>query len=283
MLVVGFTFAMWALVVYKAGSTILNAAVISGLVPHEWMMWLADDDNYDIFRMISVIGGFGLGLPLIVYGSSIRNPTAENVLSNDPRPPILYLRSFKADSLWSDDSVERFISDVFSPIGPVVCIGKPGERFAPCRAHRLYCDDDSWRQKIDELAGKSQLIIIAVSNTEGVKWEINKALRDCRENTILIVDFRSYESIREFCHRTSGIDFPKLETIFEPDILHDLTGGLMPFVVDGARQARCPDLVLSHSDVHEKSFSMRKTRKYRIDLAASLLKARQRLRMEPKE
>ena len=86
-------------------------------------------------------------------------PTAAAARARDPRPPVVYFRSFDVDSQivlasGRGGSLARFIYYFvgFSPeqemgfilgqVGPVVAIGKPGERLPELGAARIYVADD---------------------------------------------------------------------------------------------------------------------------------------------
>ena len=87
----------------------------------------------------------GIGvIAQIVSGSMVRKgrrvlqPSAAEMLAADPRRPILLLRSFRDDDAEiiagvdekgtvATGRLEEAISPPFSPYGPLVAIGKPGE------------------------------------------------------------------------------------------------------------------------------------------------------------
>lgn len=118
---------------------------------------------------------------------------ADEAMALDPRPPILYLRSFQddADSTIADDasawtrgwlkilrppSPEEELAAIFERLGPVVAIGKPGEELPELGAARLYVSHDAWQAKVQALMQVAGLVVIRVGSSPGVLWEIEQAL-----------------------------------------------------------------------------------------------------------
>jgi TM2 domain-containing membrane protein YozV len=117
---------------------------------------------------------------------------ADQAMARDPRPPVLYLRSFADDGqalMGEQSTVERHAATVLAPvtaeqemadildaIGPVVAIGKPGEPLPELGAARLYVGDDQWQAKIHELMRVARLVVIRVGSSPGLLWEIEQAL-----------------------------------------------------------------------------------------------------------
>jgi hypothetical protein len=107
------------------------------------------------------------------------------------RPPILYLRSFHDDRITmraraanGRSLLERVLKIRFEEVvtdhlwryGPVVAIGRPGERLPPLGAARDYVPDEHWQRKVEELMAAASLIIVVVGRTEGLAWELRKII-----------------------------------------------------------------------------------------------------------
>lgn len=118
---------------------------------------------------------------------------ADEAMARDPRPPVLYLRSFKDDgaavlapgeqriaqrvmSVVEPPSPEQELADILGRLGPVVAIGKPGEVLPELGAARLYVAHDRWQAKVDELMTKAAMVVIRIGDSPGVVWEIDRAL-----------------------------------------------------------------------------------------------------------
>ena len=121
-----------------------------------------EDSGWDV--SFSVIG---IGLMLVIMALFRRSRRHEAVsaaqaMADDPRPPVLYLRSFQDDgSVLLDDqglpgmqaltratsptSSEEELARILEQIGPVVAIGKPGEKLPELGAARLYVSHEEWQ------------------------------------------------------------------------------------------------------------------------------------------
>ncbi len=119
---------------------------------------------------------------------------ADQAMARDPRPPVLYLRSFADDGLAMIDAGGRSMSarimqllapitpeqemaDILDRVGPLVAIGKPGEPLPELGAARLYVGHDRWQSKVRELMQAARLVVIRVGSSPGVLWEVDQALQ----------------------------------------------------------------------------------------------------------
>jgi TM2 domain-containing membrane protein YozV len=146
-------------------------------------------------------------------------PSAEEVLRHDPRPPVVYVRSFGIDDeIVSTDgrrwarllnrlqytaaaSPEQELAWIMARVGPVIAIGKPGERLPQLGAARLYVDDDRWRDTIDELMARSALVVVRAGDTPNLWWEIERAMTRQRPERVIIVMLGLEERWRTFHRR----------------------------------------------------------------------------------
>ena len=137
-----------------------------------------------------------IGGPQLVYlGRRLQIPSVEQLLKKDKRAPILLLRPFYHDREQDAYSEKKFTGGWFSSLneslsieynlvkalnsrGPVVAIGKPGEKLPPLGAARMYTTDDQWQQKVLEFLDKAQLIVVILSFTPSVAWEIEQVTAD---------------------------------------------------------------------------------------------------------
>jgi hypothetical protein len=131
----------------------------------------------------------------------------------DLRPPIVYLRSFKADdkaqvSHSRPQTQEELLASLFSEIGPFLAVGKPHEVLPTLGALRQYVDEDRWEKVVTELMSRARVIVLRVGETEGLLWEAHRAVGQVPpEKLMLLVPLgkRSYES---FCRRAQSF-FPR--------------------------------------------------------------------------
>jgi hypothetical protein len=118
---------------------------------------------------------------------------ADQAMALDPRPPVLYLRSFADDDqaliddqgsaitrhsmqLLRPPSPEEELAAFLRRLGPVVAIGKPGEPLPELGAARLYVPHDAWQAKVRSLMAQAGLVVVRVGTSPGVLWEIEQAL-----------------------------------------------------------------------------------------------------------
>jgi hypothetical protein len=181
----------------------------------------------------------GAGLYFLrMWKRSVESLTVEEALQQDPRPPILYLRPFKADKIrfsswhqrrvaaakflafvayillvgWlvalvlglyrlvtgqsdvdalasTKPSAEEFLVSLLDPLGPVIAIGRPGEKIPPVGAARMYLGDE-WKEVVQDLLKQSQLILMFAGTTSHFEWELQRVFQnDPFVPTILILPF----------------------------------------------------------------------------------------------
>jgi TM2 domain-containing membrane protein YozV len=158
-------------------------------------------------------------------------PSAEELLRQDPRPPVVYLRSFAIDDeIVSTDvgrytrlltklhytamaSPEQELAWIMARVGPVVAIGKPGERLPQLGAARLYVDDEHWQDTIDALMTRSALVVVRAGNTPNLWWEIERAMARQRPERVIIVVLGPEARWAEFHRRfTEAFGVPRGHT-----------------------------------------------------------------------
>ena len=145
----------------------------------------------------AVFGGVAMVLAVLAWRLWRRSRQygaldADTAMTRDPRPPVLYLRSFADDGealigeqpWWlrfgakvaTPVTPEQEIADLLDAVGPVVAIGKPGEPLPELGAARLYVNDDQWQAKVQELMKKACLVVLRLGSSPGLLWEIEQVL-----------------------------------------------------------------------------------------------------------
>ena len=141
--------------------------------------------------------------------------TAADARAKDPRPPVVYFRSFDADSqiivapgrglsrtrfLWYTAGVspEQEMAFIVGQVGPLVAIGKPGERLPELGAARIYVPDDQWRDVVTTWMSEAALIVFRAGATEGLWWEVEQALARSTRRRIVIVEIGTPEAHHSF-------------------------------------------------------------------------------------
>lgn len=118
---------------------------------------------------------------------------ARRLMLRDPRPPVLYLRSFGDDQLrlWTatfgrPSLIERFTIrrfDTFEEVlvrhlsryGPVIAVNPPGTRLAPLGAARETIDPADWQSAVAGWMAQARLIVFVAPPNQvnrGLEWEL---------------------------------------------------------------------------------------------------------------
>ncbi len=190
---------------------------------------------YDYLYIILSIVMFGGGGTMIIHGKRHLTRRAEDVLANDSRAPIIYLRSFgeEADdfglrtffrsvgtaftnrslglttSAW-DPTFQSQLGMVMERIGPYVAVGRPGTRLPGTGAARLYIPDAEWQHRVSELLRGARLVIIRAGISDGLKWEIENVMSQVHPNQVLIIlpiAQHDYATFRDLM-ASAGIQMP---------------------------------------------------------------------------
>ncbi len=163
-----------------------------------------------------------LPLPLAGFylARRLRARSALAALQADPRTPVLYLRSFQADQLdealrsserpWTEET--EMVANL-EVIGPVLAIGKPGEKLSHLGAARLYVSDLEWQNVVRQLMEGVRLVVIRVGNTPGIQWELSCARELPGEKIVLWFPQKlkgvGYSTFRENVRERLKVELPE--------------------------------------------------------------------------
>lgn len=148
------------------------------------------------------IGGFILSVFMVMISSCFLVPTFDQVTEIDQRSPVLFLRPFDEDKSRTYDVIiagettvniqgtsEEFLLRL-NAIGPLVSIGEPNWQSRigayPYGAYRVFVEHQNWQQKVEELLGKSSLVVLTVGESAGIEWEI-EAVKNKIDHTALLL------------------------------------------------------------------------------------------------
>ncbi|GAB2622213.1 hypothetical protein [Pseudactinotalea suaedae] len=140
-------------------------------------------------------------------GRRLRAASLREVLVADPRPPILYLRSFDEDRLTLPATLHRRgLMDTLNVIrrrrfeeaivvqlqrsGPVVAIAPPGARLPKIGAARASYGHDEWQEKVTELAQRAAVVVLSATPSsvrEGFGWEIDLVANRLEHGRVMVV------------------------------------------------------------------------------------------------
>jgi hypothetical protein len=178
----------------------------------------------------------GLGwLALHSLGKSLRAPDAAEAMERDPRPPVVYLRPFRADERTTEDaprgereggehvtvhsssaSRENTISRALASVGPFVAVGKPGESIAPWGgAARVYLSDENWKEVVESLVRRAAAVVLQPEPSEGTLWEVKLVASavDRRRVLLLVPNPRlrpfGYNRVRQLIAEKFGVELPE--------------------------------------------------------------------------
>lgn len=145
------------------------------------------------------------GLRLTRHGKRLRIPSAERLLEKDHRPPVLYLRSFRADNAENPFALssgkpfmdmvgvhlevpteEEDLSRVFSEIGPFIAVGSPDEKLPALGASRLYVANNEWQRVVGDLVAKCRFLVLRAGNSPGFLWELDKVVKSVPPSKVLL-------------------------------------------------------------------------------------------------
>ena len=136
---------------------------------------------------------------------------ADTVLSQDARAPVLYLRSFKDETVqqavlhrftraalpertWLAATVpnnavqeQDALGYVFRKVGPYVAIGKPGEELPELGSAKMYVPDAEWQARVRTLISTSRLIVFQAGRTQGLRWELNELVKTANPVALLVI------------------------------------------------------------------------------------------------
>lgn len=135
-------------------------------------------------------GGAGLGtlvaILLFIRAGRASQPDLQLLLEHDTRKPVLFLRSFKDDTIitfrrfrkrlpWAINYAIRFeqsVADRFNDLGPLIAVGEPGEKLPHIGAARVHLKDDEWQDAVIGWVGDARLIVMIAGPTEWIRWEL---------------------------------------------------------------------------------------------------------------
>jgi len=188
----------------KAGGIVITVGIILmviGLVTPSLGLYLLDSDfeidtveveNLWIYLclLIPILLGFYGGAWLIARGRRMRAVPAITLLADGALPAVLFLRSFDDDDLIDptprmvpfgdlfERRYEESVCGALEHIGPMVSIGRPGNKLVQLGGARLFVPDHAWQAAIEHLRKRAAAIVLVVGRTEGLWWEIQSSMRE---------------------------------------------------------------------------------------------------------
>jgi hypothetical protein len=169
---------------------------------------------------------------------------AEEVIKNDMRPPVLYLRSFSDDKMIASaigfKSVEQEMKLVLFDIGPFIAFAEPNNEPADPGAARIYASQEHWQEEAREEMSKAQLVIIRMGDSPSFWWEVREALTRVRpEQLVFLIPGEKvkmeYGRFREKVNEWVPYELPEHKVKWSPFGPH---GGILYFEPDWTPHVR---------------------------------------------
>jgi hypothetical protein len=112
----------------------------------------------------------------------------------------------------SEESLVRY----FETFGPVIAIGKPGERLATPGASRMYVEDARWQDAIRAELERAQAVVVQPGSTSGVRWELEQIRAGVEPYRVLLclVSFwrnpQAYEDLANLARECLRLELPRV-------------------------------------------------------------------------
>jgi len=199
----------------------VGVMTIQGLVNNK-------DNTFSNYSGLCFFSSFLIG-SILIWRRRLLLKAASKVLSEDQRPPVLYLRSFQDDDITSRPlresalpfsfTEEEYLVEVLNDFGPCIAIGQPGEKLPDLGAARLYVADDQWREQVRELLLSSKLVVLRAGKTKNFLWEVEQSIQNVNPRNVIILIPRlknTYSQFRKLANRSFPLPLP--ETIGDPNL-----------------------------------------------------------------
>jgi len=207
----------------KQGSLWAGAGRLMGIGAFAVLGWTASSEN-DVssvpLRLVALVV-FYAGLSFYNRGKRMQSMPPQALLALDHRPPVLYLRAFKDDKAAAERPLSRLLgfivvffgvpteeeqlAEAMNDIGPMIAIGKPGEKLPELGASRIYVSDADWQSQVRALMAGARLVVLRAANTDGFWWEMKQAPKYIApERVMFLLPFKKDE-YEKFCKRAHGL------------------------------------------------------------------------------
>ena len=150
----------------------------------------------------------GVGRWLVRRADALAVDVYRRVREWDERPPVVFLRRFDRDAekllpggqdatamlagVWQFRTLDDVLLETASGYGPLVAIGDPRDPIPPLGAARIFVADmgADWQVVVRDLVEASRVVVMWVSDSAGVRWELRLLGEDVGAKRILLADPR---------------------------------------------------------------------------------------------
>jgi hypothetical protein len=167
-------------------------------------------DSSDFGAWLEIALGVALSILLgsagakhIKKAKKLSAPSADDLVVRDPRPPVIYLRSFLDDPIASKEepqetgapgggtiagpTEEQQLAGIMNQIGPFIAIGDPSERFPELGAARTYVLGTEWKDRVLAWILGAKLVVLRAGTTEGFWWEVETVAKNVKPEQIIFL------------------------------------------------------------------------------------------------
>src|SRR5215210_568799 len=158
------------------------------------------------FIALSAAGGY-----CFMLESQKRAKGARELLASDPRPPVVYLRSFECGEIrgplpvtfraflpWHRDFFRKLTGITFDDLiathvqrdfGPFIALGDPEDDLPEPGSAKLYVNESTtaWMNIAVELLNKAGLILVSEGATPGLGWELGYIRNNCSPERVFLL------------------------------------------------------------------------------------------------
>lgn len=137
-------------------------------------------------------------------GKKLSVPSADDLVVRDPRPPVVYLRSFLDDPVASKEepqstegampgmvypgpTEEQQLDAIMNQIGPFIAIGDPNEKLPQLGAARTYVSGAEWKDRVLAWVLRAKLVVLRAGTTEGFWWEVETVVKNVKPERIIFL------------------------------------------------------------------------------------------------
>jgi len=245
---VGYSLVSLGRILLFIGRVFGAASVIAGLLSACLGLWVSIISivvGSLVFVVSTLTGSF-----LCRLGKKLTTKRAEDLLQQDDRSPVLYLRSFVDDRIagkavmgsqqmdviikplalaFTADTEEEVLTGELNRVGPCVAVGIPGERLPPIGAARMYFEDALWEEGVRALMERSELVVMRAGNTHGFLKELEMAVEylDPRKLIILLPFETERKKLLRADERNNYFEFRELANKILPKDLPQFSGSRM--------------------------------------------------------
>ncbi len=137
-------------------------------------------------------------------GKKLGTPSADDLVAKDPRPPVVYLRSFRDDPIAAEEepqpsqgtmpgmiypgpTEEQQLAKIMNQIGPFIAIGDPNEKIPQLGAARSYVSGTEWKDRVLAWILRARLVVLRAGTTEGFWWEAETVFENVKPERVVVL------------------------------------------------------------------------------------------------